>query len=49
MITYGGMHLETLKNIEQWTNFGRRVLAKFTDDENETVYITVMDLDKKSS
>jgi len=39
-----GMHLETLKNIEQWTNFGRKVLGKFTDDEDETVYITVMDL-----
>ena len=39
-----GMHLETLQNIEQWTNFGRKVLGKFTDEENETVYITVMDL-----
>ena len=41
-----GMHLKSLQNIDQWTRFGRRIVAEFTDKEEEVVYITIMDLAK---
>ena len=44
-----GMQLKSLQNIEQWTNFGRKLIGEFLDEEKETVYITLMDLDKKSA
>lgn len=39
-----GFQNEKLNNVDKWVSSGRKVLHHFIDNENVTVYITILEL-----